>query len=304
MEIESQRTMMEALRSPLRGLLPSGNTESNNIYECQTAPMMTDSIVDVALLGEVVRRCIPNYVVGGYDIASASAHCHVVGFQTELEENQIEALMVGLMPFLSLSWLRPKFAKYVFRASVSGTGNCSRYARFTVRAIDSDVDSRYGTRYGWVRNQSDRHRSPAIEVRSNENSPLWLYFINPILTNQGLVDVLRAMVLTPEYRELATMIRSNDASLDILHEFIGEVKAIMIPFLLNSLDAICGVITEPQREFGRAILTAYLTEDYEAYSMLINGLIDSDAGVTETFKIINGEYEKNKDKFNVIEEVE
>ena len=104
-EVESDLDLMESLKEKMPLMFPTGNRESSAIYECQTAPMYTNSIIDVAMLGEITRRCIPNYRPGRSDTASTSAHTHIVGFNYELEEAHLEALMVGLMPFLSIGWI-------------------------------------------------------------------------------------------------------------------------------------------------------------------------------------------------------
>lgn len=301
-EIESDNDMMRTLSSGIKSVFMGGNSESGRIYECQTVPMDLDDVVNVTLLGEVVRRCIPNYVVGIRDKASASAHCHVVGFNTDLEESHIEALMVGLMPFLSLGWMRPQFEEYSFRASVTGSGDCSSYARFVDKRIDVDT-SRYGGRYTWLRDQTHRHGSPSGEIRSNENTPLWAYFINPILTNEDLVEKLRAMSITDNYKKNAEKIRTRKGNLFILHDFIEEVKQLIIPFLMDSLDTIVENIKEDQRDFGTAILTAYLEENMKEYDKLVSGIILGDKEVVQTFKLIDKAYETNKENFCVIKEI-
>ena len=67
-EVESCRPMIEELARSLKRFFPTGNSESTRIYELQTVPMNTSNPVDILLLGEVTRRCIPNYLQGGSDI--------------------------------------------------------------------------------------------------------------------------------------------------------------------------------------------------------------------------------------------
>ena len=265
--------------------------------------MQTEDVADVALLGEITRRCIPNYVKGAYDTASTSAHTHIVGFTHTLEEEHIEALMVGLMPFLSLGWMRPKYAKYTFRDNVTGTtSGVTRYSRFATVALDPGI-SNYKSRYTWLKDQNSKHRVPSVEIRSNENSGLWVYLINPILTNQSTIDTLRDMINTTQFKGILDTVRGNRGNLAIFHNFIEMIKEFIVPVLLAELPNILLGLPEDQREFTQEILTAYLKEDVKKYDTLINSIIKADDEVTYMFKVLDTEVAKGKSKFNVIKEV-
>ena len=298
-EIESCGPLMEKLGESLKHFFPTGNTESSKIYECQTVPVNTDEPLEVVLLGETVRRCIPNYVVGGGDPASASAHCHIVGLNYKLEIEHTEALMVGLMPFLSLSWNRKKFDEYTFRAGVVGQG--SRYSRFMTEKLYGG-ELPYTGRSTWVRDQAERHRVPATEVRANENSPLWVYFITPILNNQGMVDKLVAMANSKESMSIYEQVKDG-TTFDVYSDFIKDTKALIIPFLLEELGGILENFKEEEREFMERLLRAYLVEDEEDYDYLVNGLIAANKDITRFFNKIDKEVNRHKEKFNVIKEV-
>ncbi len=300
-EVESCSELMVNLGTKLKQFFPTGNSESNKIYECQTVPLQTRDPLNVLLLGEVVRRCIPNYVQGGSDSASASAHCHVVGFNYPFEYAHIEALMIGLMPFLSLGWNRENFADYTFRASVVGSG--PGYSKFCNASLIKDSVS-YDGRNTWVRLQDFRHNSPALEVRANENSPLWLYFITPLLTNESMVDDLLALSIgdtsVKAYRESTSTSSRN--SFELYTPLIEEIKQLVIPFLLKAIPSVLKNFKEHEREFMGEVLEAYLIEDEDKYNELVNTLISGDEELSEFFKLIDTEYKKEQTKFNVIKE--
>ena len=298
-EVESESNMMQGLRGSLKQFFPSGNSESRNIFECQTVPMDTKNPIDILLLGEVTRRCIPNYTEGGSDIASCSAHSHVVGFPYELEEDHIEALMVGLMPFLSISWNRAYTKRYYFRASVSGANRSVGYSGFLSKGVHSNFED-YGSRLTWMRNLTDRYQKPSAEIRANENSPLWVYFITPLLTDQNMVDKLQSMCKSPKMRGLYKEIVVGRGALDHYSDFIEEVTAITIPFLLDNLGQVLTNVPKAQRDFMEEIFTAYLTEDEATYDNLVTGLIAADEEMGKFFALIDDAYLANKSKFNII----
>ena len=298
-EVESCRPMMEELGRTLHKFLPSGNAESSRIFECQTVPVNTSNPLEVVLLGEVVRRCIPNYVKGGNDGASASAHCHLVGFNYGMEVEHIEALMIGLMPFLSLAWNRNCYPKYTFRAVVTGQG--SGYSRFTTAKLAGIGHQDYSDRGTWLRNQSTRHKKPSEEIRTNENSPLWVYFITPMLNNQGIIDKLDTICNGDTMATAYNKVKSRDADFHIFNDVIEEIKGIIIPFLIDSIPDIVKNFKESEVEYMTAILNTYLVEDEDEYNKLVNGLIDGDKGLKKFFKVIATEQEKVSNTFNVIE---
>ena len=302
-EVESSYYMMTALQAKLARFFPSGNSESSKIYELQTTPIQTKDPLDVVLLGEVVRRCIPNYVVGGSDNASASAHCHVVGFNYIPETEHIEALMIGLMPFLSMSWNRNNFEGYTFRASIVGMG--SGYSKFTNASLRGS-SLIYSDRAFWVRNQTIRHSKPAIEIRANENSPLWLYFITPLLNDQNMVDKLRAISVSELSKELYKGNRGKSFKVEGLAmytELIEQTLSIITPFLLDAIPTIVENFKDNEKDFMTKVLIAYLTEDQKTYNTLVDGLIAGDDELTEFFKIINKEFKSAESTFNVLKDI-
>ncbi len=300
-EVESCRPMMEGIANSLARFFPSGNSESDKIYELQTVPIMTNKPLDVLLLGEITRRCIPNFVVGGGDIASASAHCHAVGFPYVLEEEHVEALMVGLMPFLSISWCRNDLNKYFFRASVTGTGGSSRYARFLNKELAPEGYYNYAERRTWIKNQTSRHLAPSAEIRANENSPLWIYFITPMLTNQAMVDKLRELGASAEFKKIHKKVYTEaNGSLGIYNNFIIKVVDIIVPFLLERLPEIVSTMPKNQQGFMTEVLTAYLLENEKEYDTLVNTLISGDEEVEQFFKVLETSTSKHISTFNVL----
>ncbi len=302
-EVESYASVMRNLQDKLSKLFVGGNTESIRIYECQTAPVFTNKPIDVLMLGEVVRRCIPNYTRGGSDVASTSAHCHAVDFLYELEEEHVEALMVGLMPFMSISWNRSKHAEYHYRANVTGTGSsAAAYARFYTRELNSGEIYNYTERTTWIKNQTTRHRKPSVEFRANENSPIWVYFINPILTNQIVVDNLIEFTKTEEFKKLNNKTRQNKGSLNMFSDFIESIRAYIVPILLDKMPDIVVNMPKDEQEFMSQVLIAYLNEDEEEYDNLVNGIINASKELAKTFSIINTEVVAAQKEFDVIKE--
>ena len=299
-EVESCSELMNSLKNKLGQFFPTGNSESSKIYECQTVPLQTENPLDVLLLGEVVRRCIPNYVVGGSDPASASAHCHIVGFNYALEIEHTEALMIGLMPFLSLTWNKEKFEGYAFRASVVGSG--PGYSKFYSAALCGEPYVGYGGRATWLREQGTRHGSPSVEIRANENSPLWLYFITPLLTNEDMVQTLIKISTGRNSKEAYDLSKRSGNDLTMYTELIEEIKQVIVPFLVKAIPSILENFEKDEQEFMREVLEAYLTEDEEKYNLLVDTLISGDEELSEFFKLINTEYEKEQSKFMVLKE--
>ncbi len=298
-EVESCSDLMLSLKDELVQFFPSGNSESDKIYECQTVPVNTENPLDVLLLGEVVRRCIPNYVKGGSDSASASAHCHVVGFNYPLEFSHIEALMIGLMPFLSLTWNKENFEGYTFRASVIGSG--PGYSKFSNKHLEDGEYIGYNDRSFWLRKQDNRHNSPSVEIRSNENSPLWLYFITPLLTNEAMVTKLLEISINDTSQNAYNASKERGGSYTMYTELIEEIKLVIIPFLVNAIPTILENFEEKEREFMGKVLEAYLIEDEKKYDSLVTTLISGDDELVEFFKLIDTEYKKEEEKFNVLE---
>lgn len=294
-EVESSSEFMKYMEHMYPKMFPSGNSESNAIYECQTSPVYTDNPLDVLLLGEVTRRCIPEYVVGGSDIASASAHCHLVNLAYRMEHDHIEALMIGLMPFLSLSWNRKRAHKYYFRASVTGTGGASKYARFYYSNCGAEIYG-YEERRTWLKDQTCRHDAPSVEIRANENSILWVYFITSLLTSEDMIEKLTEILEGKHLSSITSKVMDSYGSLDIYSDLCIEIRDLVVPFLLGNMAGILEQMPETTREFMEEVLVAYLTEDEDEYNALFQTLLDSDAGIAAMFdgidaKILKGSFE-------------
>ncbi len=303
-EVESYSSLMLALQRKL-SIFPSGNRESSRIHECQTEPINTCNPIDVVLLGEVVRRCMPNYCAGAYDSASTSAHVHTVNYPVKLDDDDISIIMFGLMPFLSISWNRNNFDKYCFRASITHPSDGNAYARFVIPGVAGEMSYlSYDGRYTWVRNMDSRYSCPSIEIRSNENSPLWVYFITAMLENNELRPKLRLLKESEEFINIALTVKNKRGSLDIFDGLIKTIKDFMIPILVNEVPNIVSTFNEEDREFMSEVLTAYLLEDELKYDSLVQEIIDADEGIAEFFNIINIEYTKCKNEFKVIKEKE
>jgi hypothetical protein len=298
-EVESYNTLMRNLKDKLP-IFVSGNSESNRIYECQTSAINVQNPIDVLLLGEIVRRCIPNYTQGGSDTASCSAHCHASGIPTELSVDQLEVLMFGLMPFMSMTWCRSKYAKYTFRSSITGGGSC--YARFLSVTKAHRYANNYVERNTWVKDQTHRWGNHSFEFRANENSPLWVYFITSILSNSEIVNKLTKMLESDAYNKVCDKVNTGQHDLTIFSKLIASITRYMIPRLLADMDNIVQALPEDTREVMREVLVAYLNEDEETYDKIVNNIVTADEELAETFRIIDKEVAENATQFNVVKE--
>jgi len=299
-EVEAQYNMMDTLRTKLPRMFTSGTRESSAIYECRTAVSNTSNFLDVLLLGEVVRRCLPNYVVGGYDKASGSAHCHAVGFESVLSYEQVEILMIGLMPFMSISYNRNKYDESYYRDALVGISGHG-FSTFITRQAKRNFDG-YEERGTWIKDQTDRHGSNAVEFRANENSPLWMYLITPILQNAEICKELLAIAESKEFLATIHKTYDGDGSLDMYSEFCDKSLEITIPYLVSKLDDIVKVVRDDQQEYMKAVMLAYLTQDEDEYNRLVNELIEASEETSNMFKAINEKYEEQKDYFHVLKE--
>jgi len=298
-EIESNSEMMRELSNALP-MLAGGNAESTRIYECQTVASNVQNPLEVVLLGEVTRRCLPNYVEGSGDSASGSAHCHISGIPTELSIDQLEVLMFALMPFMSMTFCRDKYSKYTYRAGVVGEG--SRYSRFLSVSNGHRGAADYTERNTWVKDQTDRWGKYSLEFRANENSPLWLYFITSILNNSDIVNKMTAMLDSSLYAKATEVAKGNRTGswINTYDKLSKAAYKYVRPRLLADIPNIVKAIPEDTREFMTHILTAYLNQDEETYDRLVNKIINAAPSIAKLFEKIDSVYSEHSNYFDVV----
>lgn len=299
-ELESYSPLMQELKD----LLPSftgSNSESSRIYECQIKPARTHNFVDVLMHGELVRRCLPNYTEGSGDSASGSAHCHLGGVPLPFTEDDMEILMIGLMPFLSMTYCRSKYRKYTFRAEVMGEG--SRYSKFISNSILEHSLGNYGGRGGWIKDQGNRWGGNCYEVRANENTPLWVYFITTILTDSTVVNKLSEISKLQSTKNTAIGIVERElVGLTSWHDTATLTLEVVRAAVLKNMDNIVKEVDEIQRVLAKEVLTAYINEDEVKYDKIIAGVIGATDDVADYFSIVDKTTSKYSDEFNVVDD--
>jgi len=287
-EIESISPVMKKAKN-----LPfviGGNSESYKIYEVQTSPVIVENFTDVLLLGETVRRFLWTHTQGGNDTASGSAHTHIVGQFTPLTVDDLKVLQLGLMPFMSISWCKP-FDKYRFRATVEGRG--SNYGKFCPHGMDY-ADSHFTSRNTWFKDHNGRHGSISYEIRANENSPLWVYFISALMRPEIAMKLLKI-------HESATFRKTKDSvasgTYGSYHKTILMVIKQIIPYLKENIDNIVEHNVREDKDLAKEVLLAYLDEHTKAYDKCIAKVLNSDVGISNLFEDIDNMLKDQKRKF-------
>ena len=322
-EIETQRQIAENLKggsdssnTPIsyRGIDSfsmcsfDSHTESSTILEINTVPAHLSNPQNVMLIGELVRIFNPFQFKGQSDNCSGSCHCHVNIGGNDGENGARKKSLIywskpvqaAMLPFMTIGYMKHG-KRYDFRAK-------RQY-------LTDNTVTNYSRGTGMMLNFGVSYAEYGLEYRANENSPLWVYLLAPVIalieSQPELAKALTDDLGIPPEKVCDRHHASSNRHVWMENaKYMEEALDIIRPVLLDNIELITSQVSgKDNKEFLKLVITAYLNEDFEFYDEILRNLLSKNirtkvmidyikSNFVHSFNksMLSGEYESERDR--------